>query len=171
MESIGVSIAKAMARAQAEYVRAARVRLTEGMTELFPYITDNMHDSYPPRARTSIKTNRIYAAKNTTNKLYARSGALKRSLIPGQRGNIAKIISADQNEVVAEFGIDLEKIKYARVHEFGGYFSIISTKRTIKIPPRPYFYPGIQAYLDGHTKYIAQDILRAALGNFHNTPF
>lgn len=156
MESIGTSIAKAMVRVQSEYVRAARVRLTEGMTELFPYITDNMHDSYPPRARTSIKTNRIYAAKNTTNKIYARSGALKRSLIHGQRGNISKIISADENEIVAEYGIDLNAIPYARIHEYGGG----------NIRPRPYFYPGIKQYFKESMKHYATDIIATALKGF-----
>ena len=158
MESIGISIARALGKVQSKIERSAQVRLKEGMTELLPYIMDNMHDSFPPRARTSIKTKKIYAAKNTTKKLYARSGALKRSLVYNNKsgGNISKIIRANANEVVADFGIDLDIVPYARVHEYGSG----------RMPARPYFFPGIRAYLLDNEKILVKDIIESAFADF-----
>ena len=64
--------------------------------------------------------------KSKSDKLYKRSGDLTRALVKGKKGNIYKR-SVDGGVFTATMAIDLEQIKYARVHEYGGTFDIRST--------------------------------------------
>lgn len=67
--------------------------------------------------------------RNTTGKLYIRSGLLSGSWRVGNAGN-ATTITSDGDGVHIRWGSD---VVYARVHEYGGGNAI---------PPRPYLTPA-----------------------------
>jgi phage gpG-like protein len=57
--------------------------------------------------------------RNTTRKLYVNTGRLVRSLVPYRPGNIYQK-RVTPTSVALQYGIDLDAVPYARIHEFGG---------------------------------------------------
>lgn len=114
----------------------------------------NTHgDKYRPGIRASVKTNKkikkskkgkfkLYGGKNPTDKLYSQTGALLRAMQIGQPANIFKVKSTP-SEVQILYGIDISKVPYARIHEFGGIAG-----RGAKIRKRPYIFPAIKEFFN-----------------------
>ncbi len=57
--------------------------------------------------------------RNTTRKLYVDTGRLVRSLVPYRPGNIYRK-RITPTSVALQYGIDLDAVPYARIHELGG---------------------------------------------------
>jgi phage gpG-like protein len=112
----------------------------------------------------------LRAPKNTTKKLRFQTNTLGRALAPGEPGNIFKV-SVDGDKYVVEYGINLDVVPYAAIHEFGGTinhpggtpYRVIDGRTVfvrksegkglrktqpheIKIPARPYLRPGYLAW-------------------------
>jgi phage gpG-like protein len=145
----------ALQKAFAEFMKQAK---TEFPSVMQAYINENMH-TQPANP----------AAFNTTGKLYTRKGALVRSFIPGQKGNIFNVKNADENGLVMEFGTNLP---YATIQEYGGFikatpkmigyfwamhkqtqlkfFKILALAARknggVRIKARPYFDPAVKKY-------------------------
>jgi len=71
------------------------------------------------------------------------TGDLVRAVRDTRNGGIERI-SAEGLRWKLEKGVDLGKVPYARVHEYGGSFSIVSQRRTVHIPARPYLRPALR---------------------------
>ena len=126
-------------------------QLPDLMTAL---VLENMHDGRNPNPN----------ARNTTDRVYERQGGLKRSLVPGGRGNTTKV-TAGTNGINFEFSVNTV---VASVHEHGATIPItpqmrkffwakyaetsadmwralaLTKKASITIPPRPFFSKAIK---------------------------
>lgn len=118
--------------------------------------------------------------RNRTDKLREVSGRLANALQKGGEGNITKI-TANEDGIVIESGIDPDVVKYALIHELGGTINhpggtpymigeggrtvflkkgdpraIGRTKaHDIKMPARPYLKPGMELFFkQGWPRYI-----------------
>ncbi len=133
------------------------------------YINENLHSS-PANP----------AAFNTTDTLYTRSGALVRSFIAGQKGNIFQG-TADERGLQLTYGSSLP---YAAIQEFGG--TIQATPRMIgyfwamhkntqlnffkvlalaakknggfRLKPRPYLMPAVRKYEKDGIQYLERSL-------------
>ncbi len=107
---------------------------------VLPYIMQNM---WPGQNPAGIN------ARNTTDKLYRRTGTLVQALRKGGAGNISRI-TINQNSTSLEYGIDVSTVPYALFHETG----------TRKMRARPYLRPGIEEFRKRALEQIQQDLLR-----------
>lgn len=130
------------------------------------------------------KTNPRADGRNTTTKLYKRTGDLTRALVRGKRGNILKR-SVTNAGLQIQYGINLEEIPYARVHDLGGTFTITSKQRgffwykyistgqefwkwlalakTYTIPARPYFTPAAEKMQKEYGEALVKGLLTKKL--------
>lgn len=92
--------------------------------------------------------------RNTTNKLYRRTGNLVQALRQNGLGNISRVESRGDTSSLT-FGIDLNVIPYARIHEFGG-----RAGNGAYIPPRPYLNPGIEEFRRTALRQIQLELYR-----------
>ncbi len=121
------------------------------------------------------------AAFNTTGKLYTRKGALVRSFVPGQPGNIFNVKRADEKGLVIDFGTSLP---YASIHEYGGkikssprmigYFWAMYKQTQLKffkilalaarknggftIKARPYFAPAVRKFEKDGVEFLQRNL-------------
>lgn len=113
-------------------------------TELSVDISENMGEvnRKPVYPHAGSKLNIV------TNALYNAAAVYKR------KGNVSKTVR--QGSVYAfEWGIDLDVIPYARIHELGGKAGR-GLKTTIK--PRPYIGPALKAFNESPFRDIVEDI-------------
>lgn len=136
---------------------------------MLPYFLEHMHtkNNFDTSAKRQIKAQikgssgitKLRNKKNSTSELYKLTGDLVRSLTKGGRGNASKI----EDDATFTFAIDLNEIPYAHAHEYGAEFSIVSTRRTVKLPPRPYIQPALKDFVENEFPDMAQRIVQAAL--------
>lgn len=126
-------------------------QLPDLMTAL---VLENMHVGENPDPNT----------RNTTDKVYERSGGLKRAFIPGQAGSLSKVTVTPQGvdftigtayivALVQEYGATItitEKMRrffWAKYAETGAdmWRGLALTKKSvITIPPRPFFSQALK---------------------------
>ena len=107
---------------------------------VLPYIMQNM---WPGQNPAGIN------ARNTTDKLYRRTGTLVQALRKGGAGNISRV-TINPTVTSLEYGIDVSAVPYALFHETG----------TRKMRARPYLRPGIEEFRKRALEQIQQDLLR-----------
>lgn len=122
-------------------------RLQEAAFELAPYFAKFMRKG-DGGADGKYKKGR---KKSTSSKLGILTGNLSRALVPKRDGNINAITTID-GATVWEFGIDLNVIKYARIHEYGG------PVRNFIMPARPYLDPGVAAWFKANGSKLLENI-------------
>jgi phage gpG-like protein len=122
--------------------------------------------------------------RNTTKQLRFVTNKLSHALEPNAKGNIAKVGVKD-GMLEVEYGIDLDVVPYARIHELGGTinhpggtpYKVLDDKRVvfvnkrdgadlpktrahdIKIPARPYLKP---AFIEWQQKEYPRFLSRLA---------
>jgi phage gpG-like protein len=112
----------------------------------------------------------LRAPRNRTKNLRFQTNKLGRALVVGEPGNYFKV-TTDGDTYEVDYGIDLDVVPYARIHELGGTIkhpggtpykviggrTVFVSKREgadlprtaphdIKIPARPYLGPGYKAW-------------------------
>ena len=160
--SIDAQIIKASERAKAQMQRQANIMMREAHENVRIYWSDFLHPATEKNYRISkgklTKGQRIPLA-NTTKKLYTLYGNLQRALTPKQKGSISKIEEGKDDITTTTIGIDTSvevnagkytpTLIYAEAHE----------------ETRPYFLPGIEAYIaeaqPGYLKDIIADAVQA----------
>lgn len=115
----------------------------------------NTHGTdYRPGIRASVKSRNLYGGRNKTNKLYSQTGALLRAMSIGKLANIFSVEEVNK-EIAVKYGIDLDKVPYARIHEFGG-----TAGRGAYLRPRPYIVPAIKEFMKKEVVRVIQNIAR-----------
>ena len=121
---------------------------------LSAYAQSNTHGAkYRPGIRASVKSRKLYGGRNPTNKLYSETGNLLRALQPKAKGNVFEVLGGKQIGIL--YGIKLDVIPYARIHELGGVAG-----RGSKMIPRPYVVPAIKEFFKNDLSDIIQNIFR-----------
>lgn len=92
--------------------------------------------------------------RNKTNKLYSQTGNLLRAMSIGKPANIFSVEEVNK-EIAVKYGIDLDKVPYARIHEFGG-----TAGRGAYLRPRPYIVPAIKEFMKKEVVRVIQNIAR-----------
>lgn len=153
-------------RLKVAIVTAAKEEQQRTDKELLPYFMEHMHTKSNLDSKSSKKlrktsksspySGKLKNKKNTTNELYRLSRSLMDSLVRGGRGNASEILP-DGSFL---FGIDLNIIPYARIHEKGG-----TAGRGVTLPARPYIKPAILDFIKSEMPRKAKKIVDAALKN------
>jgi hypothetical protein len=126
--------------------------------------------------------------RNSTEKLYAKSNKLTRALVPNATGNISKA-NVQLGGIDMTYGIELEHVPYARIHDKGGTITIQKTPAmrrffwaryfatkadmfrraalskkssiTLKIKARPFLNPVLAEFKEREVASIERRILEA----------
>lgn len=126
-----------------------------------PYVLEHMHGlEFRTGIRASIKSQRLYGGRNITDELYSQSGDLLRALAKNGKGHIFNV-SVTNGSVNVTYGVDVNVIPYARIHEKGG-----TTGRggATKLKARPYLNIGVKEFV----KEEMQDILNNIVTRIFN---
>lgn len=70
------------------------------------------------------------------------SGDLFRATEPNAKGNLTKFAVTPKG-IEIDYGIDTNVVPYAYIHEYGGN---AGRGGKVRLPARPYFNPGVQAF-------------------------
>jgi phage gpG-like protein len=131
-------------------------------------VEDNFHKGYRPGIRAALRPRNkanansdraLYGGHNPTDKLFTQTGRLAASLIKGQEGNVSEV-KVEGSRVIFIYGIQLDVIKYARIHEYGG-----ATGRggRVTMPARPYLRPALEAFNSEYMPAVLERILKHIL--------
>jgi len=134
------SIEKALAKLTDKVLATVKDVMQRAPAELSVYVNENFgEDTRGIRPRE----------RNTTTKLRVVKAKLSRATLPKEEGNITRV-TADDDGIVIESGVDLGTVPYARIHELGGIAG-----RGARIPKRPYLKPGMEAFQkDAMPRYL-----------------
>lgn len=129
-----------------EVIKIVRSEWQRIPDELFVYVTSFMGEDIGAAAFSAGGS--VRGRKQPRNlrtgpgSLRVVSGDLTRATEPNGPGNITKI-SADGTGITIDYGIDTRVIPYALIHEYGGN---AGRGGKVRLPARPYFNPGVQAF-------------------------
>ena len=96
----------------AQLLRERLQRVLDAVASEFPFAVQAF-------AEERLHEGRRPGRRNTTRKLYVDTGRLVRALVPNRPGNIYRK-RALPTGLELEYGIDLDVVPYARIHELGG---------------------------------------------------
>lgn len=147
---------------KAERVReVVKAFLQSAPLELQVYLFDYMGEDIGAQAFRDTPKGSALSLRgvpiNQTNKLRIQTSRLSRAFTPNKNGNVT-IVAQKDGQIYMLYGIDLNKVPYARIHEFGG-----TTGRggSVKIKARPYLIPGYQDFLDKQVPRFIKRIQKA----------
>ena len=136
----------------------------KNMVNIFDRYVEDALD--PQRLQTALGANvSDYYGETNRNPLYPSTSA-KLNLVTGNlfkaatvykaKGNVSEL---KKNGTIYTFawGIDLDVIPYARIHEYGG---MAGRNLMTRIPARPYITPAIKDFQEGTLPKIIEIMLR-----------
>jgi len=121
-------------------------------TELAADISDNMDE---------INRNPVYPRAGGSEKLQIVTGNLFRAAtVYKGKGNTSKTTGGG-TMFTFQWGVDLDVIPYARIHEFGGK---AGRGNKVNIPARPYIGPAMQVFSGGNKTIDAAGFTSSTAG-------
>ncbi len=144
--------------------KAQRVReivkafLQEVPNAIYAYVIEQMGEDIGagPFKQQETGALSLRAPRNETDKLRFQTNTLGRALAPNEDGNIS-IVAQKGDQLYVMYGIDLNVVPYARIHEFGGN---AGRGGAVKLRARPYLRPGFQEYLNKQVPRFIQRIAK-----------
>lgn len=144
--------------------KAQRVReivkafMQEVPNAIYAYVIEQMGEDIGagPFKQQETGALSLRAPRNETDKLRFQTNTLGRALAPNEDGNIS-IVAQKGDQLYVMYGIDLNVVPYARIHEFGGN---AGRGGAVKLRARPYLRPGFQEYLNKQVPRFIQRIAK-----------
>lgn len=144
--------------------KAQRVReivkafMQEVPNAIYAYVIEQMGEDIGagPFKQQETGALSLRAPRNETDKLRFQTNTLGRALAPNEDGNIS-IVAQKGDQLYVMYGIDLNVVPYARIHEFGGN---AGRGGAVKLRARPYLRPGFQEYLNKQAPRFIQRIAK-----------
>lgn len=130
-------------------------------------------DAFDPQRMQAIVGSRVseYYGKTNRTPVYPRTdGGKTLQLVTGKlykaatvykaTGNVSAFQSRGQGVYSFVWGIDLDVVPYARIHEYGGQ---AGRNHAATIPARPYIGPALKAVQDEDLDYVIAHMMRRIL--------
>lgn len=144
--------------------KAQRVRevvkafMQEVPNAIYAYVIEQMGEDIGagPFKQQETGALSLRAPRNETDKLRFQTNTLGRALAPNEDGNIS-IVAQKGDQLYVMYGIDLNVVPYARIHEFGGN---AGRGGAVKLRARTYLRPGFQEYLNKQVPRFIQRIAK-----------
>lgn len=144
--------------------KAQRVRevvkafMQEVPNAIYAYVIEQMGEDIGagPFKQQETGALSLRAPRNETDKIRFQTNTLGRALAPNEDGNIS-IVAQKGDQLYVMYGIDLNVVPYARIHEFGGN---AGRGGAVKLRARPYLRSGFQEYLNKQVPRFIQRIAK-----------